>query len=351
MLLFFLSIIIPMLTLYAYQNAPTEFVLGILLNFNFIMIFLISLPKFKFLILDKSIILLVKVSIVCIYFYVYLFLIFSGGLTRFNLNLAEVYEVRELYLLTTAPMLNYFISWIANVFNMTLLVWGMYKRKKSFIIWAILLQILIFGMTNFKTFLFAPVLVVFVYLWIKKKNILLYSSLSVLMVMLFVYIVFLVTETQQWASMLIRRQFFTPSNIHMLYYDFFSQTSNPLIYLSNSILEGIIEYPYDLSVTRLISQEYWGNFFGANVGFFADAYSNFGFIGMFIFSVVLALILKLIDSFTIYLPENLVASIIVLPSFSLINSAFFTTLLTHGFIVAILMLFILTSIIKKEGRV
>ena len=65
-----------------------------------------------------------------------------------------------------------------------------------------------------------------------------------------------------------------------------------------------------------------------------DAYMQFGFAGMAVFAVILALILKVIDGVAARIPFTLACGVIAVPAMSLVNSALFTVLLTHGFIAA-----------------
>lgn len=351
-LLLFLSIIMPLLTLYAFQNAPSNYVLTLMSCFLIIIIQLKFLPNFRVKVLHSSLIKVLFGVVTIIYIYVYSYLILTGGIARFNFNLEEVYDVRAEYIITATkgPFLGYFITWIGNSFNMGILCWGLIKKNKKLMLLAIVLQLFLFGMTNFKSFLFAPLLVIFLYFFTTKKKLLLYSTLSVSALLLLSYFYFIIFNDHQWSSMFIRRQFFIPSNLHLIYYDFFKQDYNPFIYLSNSIFQLFLEYPYEVSVPRIISWEYWNKDFGPNVGFLGDAYSHFGFMGMFIFSAMLGIILKVLDSFVIVLPSNLISALIAIPAFSLVNSALFTTMLTHGFLISLLTLLIMSNLILKKEK-
>ncbi|TAA66084.1 hypothetical protein D2910_15665 [Planomicrobium okeanokoites] len=304
-LILFLSIIVPILTLYAYQDADNYYVAAIVISFILIILQIMYFPILKFRILHASLMNTLLLGIILIYIYVYSYLIFTGGLTRFNFNLKEVYDVRAEYVTMAAkgPLLGYFITWVGNSFNMGALVWGLFKKNRNIIILAIVLQLLLFGMTNFKSFLFAPVLVMSLYFLAKRKSLLLYSTISITMILMFSYLFFIFYNDHQWSSMFIRRQFFVPSNLHLIYYDFFKEDYNPYINLSNSIFSSFLEYPYQASVTRIISWEYWNRDFGPNVGFLGDAYSHFGFLGMFLFAFILGLILRILDSFVTMLPS------------------------------------------------
>ena len=80
---------------------------------------------------------------------------------------------------------------------------------------------------------------------------------------------------------------------------------------------------------------------GANNGIYADAFMNFGFIGLIFWAILLIIILKLIDSITKNKDIRMTVSAIALPVIFLTNSAFLTCLLTHGLLVSLIVLYLL----------
>ncbi|BAY83951.1 hypothetical protein NIES267_34450 [Calothrix parasitica NIES-267] len=346
-ILYYIFIIIPMLSVYGFKSdiAKTSYMYMTIISFLSLTIFVQSISKIKLKKLSKN---FLKIALFCsclITLYVYGFLISSGGLGRINFNLYNVYLVREELKSYSAPFINYLIPWQAYIINISFFVFSLYKRIYLLIFISILGQILIFGMTNFKSFLFAPVLVL-VLLWIgSEKKILMYFMMLSSIGLILTYTVYLITSDVIIPSIFIRRLFFLPANLHFYYYDFFSK--NPHVFLSNSLLSSIFDYPYDIKVPELISYTYLNSYSNANAGYLADAYAHFGFAGMIIFSFILAVVLKILDSIGIFLPVNIPSAIITIPSMSLVNSALFTTMLTHGFILALITIWVLSSQINQ----
>src|SRR5699024_8108593 len=106
---------------------------------------------------------------------------------------------------------------------------------------------------------------------------------------------------------------------------------------SHSFLSSIFDNPYNIVPIELVSTNYFGKDFNPNVGIWGDAYLNFGFLGVFLFSLILGIVLILFDSISDKSITLLSMSIIVIPSMSLVNSALFTSLLTHGILFAIVL--------------
>jgi fructose-specific phosphotransferase system IIC component len=120
---------------------------------------------------------------------------------------------------------------------------------------------------------------------------------------------------------------------------------------TSSILSPFIKYPYDVPLTRVISLEYWGRDSNPNVGYLGDAFAHFGYIGMILFSMVLGIFLRFIDRVGNRLPRKFVAGLMAASSASLTNSALFTCLLTHGLIVALILMWILNYFITPRSSI
>ncbi|MDJ0773400.1 MAG: hypothetical protein QNJ49_08220 [Mastigocoleus sp. MO_167.B18] len=345
--LYFIFIIIPMLSIYGFQSevAKPSYMYMTIFSFLCLVIFSKTIPKIKFQKLSSSFLKIVLFCSCLITLYVYGFLINSGGLGRINFNLYNVYLVREELKSYSAPFINYFIPWQGYIINVSLFIFSLYKRIYLLTVISVLGQILIFGMTNFKSFLFAPVLAFLMLIIGRKKKMLMYLMIFSSAGLILSHVTYLITSDIIIPAIFIRRLFFLPANLHFYYYDFFSQ--NPHVLLSNSFLSPIFEYPYDMRVPELISSTYLSSYANANVGYLADAYTHFGFTGMIMFSFILAVILRTLDSIGILLPVNISTAIITIPSMSLVNSALFTTMLTHGFILAIIAIWVLSSQTNK----
>jgi hypothetical protein len=298
--------------------------------------------------LNKEFIVIFAIVSVSISIYVYINLVLSGGLARFSLDLNEVYEVREDYLGAGRFWLSpYLVPWQANVLNMAFLTFGLYEKKRTWVGIAVLAQVVLFALTNFKSFLFGPILVYFVVRFVSNKNLFIYLSIGASAAVIFFYGYYLAFGDVLLPAIFIRRLFVVPSIIHSYYFDFFAQ--HPKVMLSNSVLSWLIDYPYHLSVTRVISWEYFNSDSGPNVGFIGDAYAHFGLVGVVVFSIALALVLKFIDSLSRDVPVPVTAGVIALPVMALVNSALLTTLLTHGLLLSVMLLWCLRVVYKRRA--
>lgn len=329
---YYLFLIVPLLVIYGLRDGITSRPFSYMIIFSFFISIVVSqyLPRVKLPragsgVRQGSIFLFVVLSV-----YVYASLIVTGGLSRFNLDLYKVYEVRNKLDFSVLLFGGYLIPWQAHVINMFLLVLGLIKRSKIIVSCIFISQIILFGMTNFKSFLLAPFFVILIYFFSRRKNFFALMLLGATVTILVSVIIFLSTGEIMMPSIMIRRLYLVPADIHFWYYDFFSKLENPHIFLSNSILSPFFCYQYDVPITRVISWEYLNRDGGPNVGYLADAYAHFGFGGMIFFSFILGIFLNILDSVVRDSPTNASAAIIAVPAMALVNSGLFTTFLTHG---------------------
>jgi len=350
LVLYFIVVMLPLTTLYGLAGAPPAFIYAAAGSFAVLLVVTELLPKVKVPRPSHNLLAMGALLLVGMSVYVYAMQLLSGGLSRLSFDLLSVYEVRAEFVQTRAPLMGYFIPWQGYVLNITLFCWGMARRKWWLVAAAVAASLFLFGMVGVKAYLFAPALAGGVYFLWHRRHGLFYVIGALAVLVIASYLSFLVSGNHLAPSLLVRRLFFVPAANHLIYYDFFSQPDHPFVMLSDSILEGFVPYPYDMPMVRMIAWEYWGKDFGPNVGYLADAFAHFGFMGMFLFSMLLGLFLRMVDSVGARLPGNLVAAVVVVPAMALTNSALFTSLLTHGLILAVAVIWLLRGVEERRTK-
>lgn len=350
LVMYFVVVTVPLLSLYGLADASASFVYAAAGSFAVLIAVTGVLPRVKVPRPSHGLVYLVMITVAGICAYVYGWLVLTGGLGRLSFDLLSVYQVRAEAVQRFGPLMGYFVPWQAYVLNMVLFCWALARKKWWLVAAAVAVQLLLFGMVGVKAYLLAPVLASGIYLLWSRRNMLFYIFGAAFTLVLASYILFLVTGNHLAPSLFIRRLFFVPAANHLIYFDFFSQPEHPFVMLSNSILAPFIRYPYDMPMVRVIAWAYWGRDFSPNVGYLGDAFAHFGFMGMFLFSIILGLFLRVVDSVGSRLPTNLVAAVIATPAMALTNSALFTSLLTHGLIPAVVLLWLLRAIKERKPQ-
>lgn len=349
----YIFIVVPYTTLYGFEDLPTTYIGLILLGYGTAVAFIALIPAVKLRPAGALIRYMFAGSAGLIMLYVFGGLIATGGLHRLNFNLADVYTVRQEYIENLLPGLAYFVSWTGYVFNMVLLVIFLQQWKEGRW-WALvgigttlLLQLLLFGMTNFKTFLFTPFAIMGL-IWTTRRisfyRAVLIGSLAVICLL---FIVDLVTP---FGTALLKRAYFDPAAMHNLYFQYFSK--HPFASGSGGALGEWLGAPYNDYPLQLVADHYLGTAEHPNAGWMADAYANFGAVGIFLYGVILAFILRLADFLAKKIAEpGVTEGLMLTPAVVLCSSALGTALLTHGLLVLLVTLWVLKATESTRWRV
>lgn len=268
---------------------------------------------------------------------------------RLNFNLFTVYdlrlEAREFGMSTIAA---YLFAWTKAV-NTLMLAFCLIKRKRLMSVVYFAIQMLSFGIDGSKTTFFLPFLVLIVVklydrISVDKLKVLFFYGVaggSLLAVAEYIF-----GHTIVLTTLFIRRVLYVPSLINVQYYDFF--TTHVPDYFRGSFLRlfGMISpYAADGGISRLIGRVYYGSStMNCNNGLLSDAISNLGYIGIFVMPLLIVFFLNLFDRSTLGLDRRLVLVSGVFIALNLISTSFMTVLVTHGF----LLLILLTWIMKPE---
>lgn len=345
--LLFLTLIIPMLSLYALKDESRYFLYLFIGGFWLTLFTIQILPRIRLgKIRGFTYALYLGLSIITIVVYATL-LKLNGMPTLAALNLNLVYEIRGAVKYGPSIM-GYLVVWQGKVINPFLFGLSWYKRKYFLSLLIFGLQLLLFLFTGTKNFLFGPFLILFLIYGVQKKNILRLSLISLISLIIFSLVLFKINWNDILADIFIRRVFFVPAQNNFYYYDFFSK--NQLVYLSESHLGSIFfEYPYDMPTPNMIGQVYYNSpKTWVNVSYLADAYMNFGSIGIFLFSFLLGILFVVMDSIALKTDKVVAISAMGRPIFSLGEGALFSVLGTSGLLFSMLVVWLYAE--GTEGR-
>lgn len=337
---------VPMLVLYGFMDKDRCFTYGIMFFWILVagMLKIIPLVKIKSLIKIQanfisyySFIALLLLVLLLVYFY--------AGI-NINFDLARVYEIREQFQSFNIPLAGYLFTWLAYVVNPVFLAVFLKRRNWPIIAAIIITQLIIFSATGNKTYLFALPFVVFLYWTVKRKNPFFWFATTFGVLTLagvFSYLAF----GDIWTyTIFARRTLLVPAQLSYFYHDFFSH--NPLLYLSgHSFVSWFIDYPYQLAPWYLISKIYLTSRpeVSANNGIFADAYMNFGYLGIIIWASLFSVIIKLISSLAYKKDITVCVAAVALMPIIFTNGTLLTSLITNGVVMSMLLLYLL----PREG--
>ena len=339
-----LAVTAPVCVLYGYDYQRSIYpVLVTVITFIFIYFItntkLISFKKLPTIEYGMNLVVIfsfIFVSSLVVWYYI-------SGVT-FNFNLKKVYEFRaDNYEISAFGILGYTNNWTYKVFNMVLFSLALLKKRYLLAILFFILQIYFFGASANKGVLFTPLLIFIIWYYFRKTNSLAVVPFIFASVIALTIIIYYTFDSILFTSYFSRRVFFVPAHLLFTYFDYFSEF--PHIYWSNSVLSTFSTYPYDASVAKVIGRYLGSDDMAANNGFVSTGYAHADLFGVFIYAIIIGLILRFIDDITNdLLPVWLTVALTVVPFRKLIiSSDLLTTLLTHGFIVTIVIVFFIRS--------
>ena len=331
---------VPMLTLFAFMDKPRTYMYAVS-GFWLLVFLLLHVPGVSILPLKQSESKAVRYSIFIGLTGMAFFLIYKYSGFSFNFNLMKAYDIRSHYVELKIPLAGYLFSWVACILNPIFFVLFLTKRKWLFVALIVFLQLLLFSSTGNKIFLFALPFVLILTWTITRKEPIAWAAIGLCGIILSgILSYYLIGDA--WVSYLFtRRVLLVPAQLSFLYYDFFSK--NGYIFLAqHRIFRNFLDYPYHLDPPHLIGEVYFNRpQCNAVTGIIGDAYMNFGFTGLILWGILLVIILKLIDSSFRRKDLRIGIAAIAMPVMILMGSAFLTSLLTHGVLLALIVLYLL----------
>ena len=337
---------VPCLTLYGFSNMSRYWMYS-LTAFWLLSCFLVKpfkklfpVTKYRFKVSQSRLfIFLGSLSL-----YSLLAILSSSGL-RLTLNFVDIYDIRSAFS-PILPLAAYIITWSYCVVNPLLIVSTWMNRKRAWMLALIAFQLFIAATTGQKVVLFSLPFILGI-TWLKEKNWLKFSTINMalgVLVLLSCFSWFVLGD--KWASATITmRLFLLPGMISFFHYDFFS--TNPPALLGHSFFGNFVSYPYEDLPWYVIGNAYWDSDMSANAGLVPDAYMNFREIGLVAVLLLFVSSLAILDGFAQKRNPRLVLSAVLMSYYWSMNGSFFSSILTAGLGLALLVLFSLPNLKSK----
>ena len=268
---------------------------------------------------------------------------------RFNFNLLNVYDLRaEARSYNLPTLLTYAFSWTRTI-NSILLAYFLRRKKWMWVIVCIIVQLLNFGVDGSKTTLFLMLFAIVVCLIPKfdLQSLNRWLVIGSLCLCVFCILAYMTFHNIVPISIFVRRLLFVPVDISSKYYDFFT-THVPDYYRQSFLRLFGFESPYD-PLAYMIGDYYYNQVSSANNGLIADAISNLGVPGVVIVPIMYAIVFRILDNVTERLDPRLHVTVAMYVAITLINTFLFRVLLTHGLIVAMIILHFI-DVDDQEGK-
>lgn len=333
--------VLPMLVLYGASNHDSAYTYFSVAVFLMLLVFRsipISLPIASKVTIKKMLVICIFISFLVI---VSMFLL--GGYRYLNFNLFRVYEFRRSAAASLPSIFGYISPGITEVVIPFALILSIYNKNKTMIVLSLFCGLMMYGLTSHKSAFFYPVFVLSLYYFCEKGRMLTYLLFGYMFVIAISLLSYHINPS--WTEMInlfLRRTMFTPANANYGYHIFFSEYPHVLL-SSSKFTFGLIEPVYDTSPTLMLGEYITGRKdVSANTGWLGTSFMHFGYYGMVSFSFVIGLLLAVLDALAIRKGSSLSTALAVIPFFSLfLSSDLPTVLMTHGLILALILLWLL----------
>lgn len=232
----------------------------------------------------------------------------------------------------------YAAGWLGLVLVPVAIAAALAGRRRLWVLAAAALQIYVYGITGYKSLLMALPLTIGAW-WLADRGRRSALPLGLGVVAMVAAVLALAHWTGELTPMSVffRRLLVTPGLLAGYYFDFFVGRE-PLIW-SHGLLAEWVTYPLPELYPRLISLQYlYGQEGSANVHFLSDGFVQLGYAGIPAAGMLTAAVLWVADALGERLPRGLAVAALAMPCSALANSALNTSLLTHGILLALLVL-------------
>jgi len=259
-------------------------------------------------------------------------------------TLANMYEVREEYssqLDGAFPLAGYITMWVWKVIAPVAIILGLTKKQLTLASVGVGALFFSYVLSASKGSLGAAVMIVVLYLSIRtlKKHLFLGMLAGVVAIVIVGMLIdsLIGADVPYITIIFTRRVLFYPGLLTGHYFDYYSVY--PKAMLSHSVLGDMFTASYSQAPPQIINYVYFGHSQGgANANFWADGFANFGIPGVLAASLILGSVLWLYNSVCSRKEFWLKTLIVGMPTVGLTNSAVLTVLLTHGLLLAIVVM-------------
>lgn len=274
---------------------------------------------------------------------------------RFNFSLANVYDLRSEARGYNLPvLLAYIFSWTRTV-NPIFIAYYLHKKYWGWVIFCFIVQLLNFGIDGSKTTLFLALFAIVVNLtpgftlqslnkWIVKG----FFGLSFLTTIFYIGFSDLISFSVWPVSLFVRRVLYLPVYLGSNYFDFFTSHTPDYFRQSFMRLFGFVS-PYD-DLSYMIGEIYFHTVTSANNGLIADAITNMGIAGIVLSPMLYAVVLRVLNFVSCGIDYRLYITVAMYLAVTLVNSFLFRVLLTHGLLIIMVILYLISNSGTEKGQ-
>jgi len=277
---------------------------------------------------------------------------YNGWPTLKGFDFYKVYEIREQFYLPKVA--NYLYTFEKSFILPFLLVLFINKKKYKELIVTIIIQLLFYLIKADKVVLLSIFLSIGIYLVSYYKKNITEKIIPITLVILCVVSILTFEYSRMIFAVFITRLLIIPANLKFFHFDFFG--TNPKIGLVGTVLNAILKFenpyelmPYPNQIAGIYLNDY--NMY-SGTGMLAEGYARFGYIGLIIIPIIMAIVLYIINYGTKRNSIEFILGISIFP-IMLLNEGYLLPSLMFGGILLLLcvcVFFVADELDKKREQ-
>lgn len=275
----------------------------------------------------------VFVAFVCVHY--------AASGVSLNLNLLDVYDYRSFNAeMAGGGIFRYLNPWAYQVVNLFLLAFFLMKKNYRLTYAFFFIQIFLFAASQHKSVLFSAFVVVGIWWLFRKKRSLYIVPVIISSILGLSLILWFFSGDDILPSLFLRRVFFVPAKLCFEYFNFFSD--HPKVFWGDTSWMPFVQSPYSVTIPFVIGADLGYPEMSANNGFVSSGFAQAGYFGVLFYSFIVGVVLRFVDRESKKLGASwLGAGLFLLPLLGTWRSSdLSTSMMTHGILLMIILLFL-----------
>lgn len=266
-----------------------------------------------------------------------MYLAIAGLLSSRVLSFKDVYSVREQVGLQTQGdvVAGYLLPTVHKVLGPLLLGIGIFRRQTWLVLAGVATQLIMYASLGSKTIVISVVAVWLVSVLFKQESaprtVRFLGGATVSLAAMVA--IDLMRDSASLTFFGVRRLEVVPGLLTSAYVSTFQNM--PKVHFADSLL-FFLDSPYARSPALIVGDYFLGNErSNASVNLWGDGYANFGYLGMYMATMILAVLLWVADDVSRGLPMPVACAVMLMPTAAVGEAGVFTLMFSHGFIPAL----------------
>ena len=346
---------IPTVSLFALMDLPIGYIVLVIVYWIFILFFQEYIPKFKINKIKEY-----NLSMGILFLFIttitmtLLIFTYSYNGLKLSFDLLVTYETREMAAAANIPKLIGVLRYFAGVYLYPMLIaYLFYKKRWVLLSITIFMQLCLFSIAMDKMALFIIPVSLACAILVKKFSFGYRTKIILSVALVSINIIALMEDALFKSTYLIvfivRRTFFAPTVLNYFYYDFMLGKEK-LLLREGLLLHRFFEPVHGKPIISFIAEQYIGNTSSSpNSGMFAEAYTEFGGLGVLILPFLLITVLKIIDSVSFDVDNAIMLPCAISITIFLQNIFITGGTFIYSYILLFLCLYLLRRNFKRNG--